>query len=104
MKKSRIFMAAGAAVLAISAVFATKANKKFLISYSTAYLQAASGPALVYGSQIFTTHTWNTGAHPTVPVFCILYTETTVTKPAGQSIGGELFQGTKQIYVQNNGF
>jgi hypothetical protein len=29
MKKSRIFMAAGAVVLAISAVFATKANKHF---------------------------------------------------------------------------
>lgn len=29
MKKSRVFMAAGALALAISAVFASKANKKF---------------------------------------------------------------------------
>jgi hypothetical protein len=29
MKKSKIFMATGALVLAISAIFATKANKKF---------------------------------------------------------------------------
>ena len=30
MKKSKIFMASGALLLAISAVFASKANKKFL--------------------------------------------------------------------------
>ena len=29
MKKSRLFMAAGAIVLAVTALFATKANKKF---------------------------------------------------------------------------
>ena len=36
MKRSKIFMAAGAFVLAIAAVFATKANKKFA-SLSTVY-------------------------------------------------------------------
>jgi len=36
MKKSRIFMAGGTLILAISAIFATKANKKFTASFSTA--------------------------------------------------------------------
>jgi hypothetical protein len=35
MKKSRIFMASGAFLLAISAVFATKVNKKFGLSLRT---------------------------------------------------------------------
>jgi hypothetical protein len=42
MKKSRIFMATATAVLAIVAVFATKANKKFAL-ISTAYI----GPSVV---------------------------------------------------------
>jgi len=36
MKKSRIFMAGGALLLAISAVFATKANKKFAATLTSA--------------------------------------------------------------------
>lgn len=57
MKKSRIFMAAGAVVLAISAVFATKANKKFAgfssaVTVSTEKLGSATWSA---GSEIFTT-------------------------------------------------
>jgi hypothetical protein len=35
MKKSRIFMTTGALILAISAIFATKANKKFTYSFKT---------------------------------------------------------------------
>ncbi|HEX9511269.1 MAG TPA: hypothetical protein VF939_12355 [Puia sp.] len=34
MKKSRIFMAAGTLALVVSAIFATKANKKFANLYS----------------------------------------------------------------------
>jgi len=53
MKKSRIFLATGALALAISAVFATKANKKFK-AVSTAY--AGSGDQIwKAGSAIFTT-------------------------------------------------
>ena|ERR1700728_1027652 len=37
MKKSRLFMATGAVVLAISAVFATKANKKLTNSVKTGF-------------------------------------------------------------------
>jgi hypothetical protein len=37
MKKSRLFMATGALVLAVSAIFATKANKKFALPFSTGY-------------------------------------------------------------------
>lgn len=53
MKKSKVFLTAGAVVLAISAVFATKANKKFK-TITTAF--AASGH-LIYagGSSILTT-------------------------------------------------
>jgi len=36
MKKSRIFMATGAFLLAVSAVFATKANKKFTAGLNVA--------------------------------------------------------------------
>jgi hypothetical protein len=56
MKKSRIFMAAGALVLAISAMFATKANKKFGSGTKTAYGPTGDGITIVWGStKIFTT-------------------------------------------------
>jgi hypothetical protein len=42
MKKSKIFMATATAVLAIVAVFATKANKKFFTAISTAYIGAST--------------------------------------------------------------
>jgi hypothetical protein len=41
MKKSKLFMATGALVLAVSAIFATKANKKFTASFITGYSQAS---------------------------------------------------------------
>jgi hypothetical protein len=57
MKKSKVFMMAGTLVLAITAIFATKANKKFS-AFSTAYV-AANGTTIdytiKYGSSIFTT-------------------------------------------------
>jgi hypothetical protein len=56
MKKSRIFMAAGAFVLAISAVFATKANKKFT-AINTAYSRGSVDgyTCIVKTSDLFTT-------------------------------------------------
>jgi hypothetical protein len=35
MKKSKFFLATGALVLAVSAIFATKANKKLSLNFST---------------------------------------------------------------------
>jgi hypothetical protein len=43
MKKSRLFMAAGALILGISAVFATKANKKFSNSLKTGLVPGHAG-------------------------------------------------------------
>ena len=37
MKKSRLFLATGALVLAVSAIFATKANKKFTGGFRTGF-------------------------------------------------------------------
>ena len=42
MKKSRIFMAAGTLILAITAIFATKANKKFFTTVQTAFAGAST--------------------------------------------------------------
>jgi hypothetical protein len=47
MKKSKIFMAAGTVVLALTAIFATKANKRFT-SISTAYFAAGGGDYYIY--------------------------------------------------------
>jgi hypothetical protein len=52
MKKSRIFMASGAIILAISSILATKANKKFAPQLKTAASQ--SGTFLSCTSDIFT--------------------------------------------------
>jgi len=43
MKKSRIFMATGALALVISAIFATKANKRFTPGITTGFLQDGDG-------------------------------------------------------------
>jgi hypothetical protein len=45
MKKSKMFMAAGAFALAITAVFATKANKKF-VPISTGYYFVSGSKAM----------------------------------------------------------
>jgi len=42
MKKSSIFLALGTCVLAISAVFATKTNKKFATAVSTGFYKSGS--------------------------------------------------------------
>jgi ABC-type branched-subunit amino acid transport system permease subunit len=62
MKKSRIFMAIGAFVLAITAVFATKANKKFgsvtkaYLHGSSAYVDVPSGILTTSGSSLKTAY------------------------------------------------
>ena len=57
MKKSKLFMAAGGLVLAISAVFAVKANKKFTFSFQTG---SYDGIKVVAPGAIFT-HQHGTG-------------------------------------------
>ena len=63
MKKSRIFIAAGACVLAITGVFATKANKKFtqVTSASFTFTGSYGGSAtnLTLPSAHFTTVSTN---------------------------------------------
>jgi len=47
MKKSRIFLGAGTLVLAVAAVFATKANKKFSPTIHTVYFSGTSKEVFV---------------------------------------------------------
>ena len=54
MKKSKIFLTAGALVLAITAMFATKANKK-LFSVTTGYIGSTGAYINVFGTGILTT-------------------------------------------------
>lgn len=91
MKKSRIFMVAGSLILAISGIFATKANKKFAASISTVYANGvASNPILAYNSPIFTTHS-GTGL---VPVYMLLYTVSGSTVTGQQVAAGQLYDKT----------
>jgi hypothetical protein len=69
MKKSRIFMATGGLILAISAVFATKAHKRFAASFATGKLSGTSN-YFVAGSNIFTTRSGGNN----VPVYVAMYT------------------------------
>jgi len=55
MKKSKIFLAAGAFVLAITAMFASKANKKFS-SPTTVYIGSTGAYFGGVASGTFTTH------------------------------------------------
>jgi hypothetical protein len=56
MKKSRIFLATGALALAISAVFATKANKKFASVLTAAAISGNNDYKFTAtGQSIFTT-------------------------------------------------
>jgi hypothetical protein len=55
MKKSRIFMIAGSFALVVSAVFATKANKKFAGAVTTAYYQTGGSNYHVVFTGEFTT-------------------------------------------------
>jgi hypothetical protein len=71
MKRSKIFMAAGAFVLAISAMFATKANKKFN-SFTTGYI--GSGLHIYVGGFSLLTTTRGTVSPFNKTVFVTLYT------------------------------
>jgi hypothetical protein len=53
MKKSKIFLTAGALVLAITAMFATKANKKYF-SVTTGYI-GGTGTYIKFSTGIITT-------------------------------------------------
>ncbi len=55
MKKSKIFLAAGTLILAATAVFATKASKKFAPSFRSAFVGASSTYYVSAPSQLFTT-------------------------------------------------
>jgi len=95
MKKSRIFMATGAFVLAVSAVFATKANKKFaptlsVVDYSNKL--SISAPA-----DIFTAINPGTGFNQ---VYLALYT----TAAAHPLASGELttaIGNSKPVFMAN---
>jgi hypothetical protein len=71
MKKSKIFMAAGAIVLTISAVFATKANKKFL-GQTTGYAASGSGLNVKFSSPTL----YTTTTHVSTPAIVTLLTGT----------------------------
>jgi hypothetical protein len=69
MKRSRIVIAIGTFALAIAAVFATKANKKFVSISSAKGLYGTSQDFFIYGSSAFlTTSSTNPG------VFLKIYT------------------------------
>jgi|GEM_PF-4645725 hypothetical protein len=60
MKKSKIFLTAGTLALAITAVFATKANKKFALQLKTAVISNSNYDGYMQfkgSSAIFTTST-----------------------------------------------
>jgi hypothetical protein len=54
MKRSKIFMAAGAFVLAVTAMFATKANKKFA-SFTTGYIGSTGAYVSGFAANTLTT-------------------------------------------------
>jgi hypothetical protein len=67
MKKSKVFMATGAFVLAISAIFATKANKKFTAVHTGYYVVSGVDKLAVhFSSAVLTTNTTETAAFVTV--------------------------------------
>ena len=81
MKKSKIFMAGGAFVLAITAMFATKANKKFGTGVTSAYIKGSSG---VYIQVPLGASLTTTSGSPNVLAYATLYT----------GGGAKKFQGT----------
>jgi hypothetical protein len=91
MNKSKIFMTTGALILSISAIFATKTNKKFTASVTTGFLVSGSGTAAIrIFPEVFTTHR-GTGW---VPVYAIVYTETLPISPNGNTINGQLLDAS----------
>jgi hypothetical protein len=99
MKKSRVFMAAGALALAITAVFATKANKRFTPRLSTGFLNSSDGSysGYVKNSGIFTT---SSGVSGFVQAYVVLCTS------SGSIISSELplyktATGTDPVFINH---
>jgi len=96
-------MASGAVILAISAVFATKANKKLTPGIKTVYAPNIGAAAvLAYGSAIFTVN----NASGYVPVYMLLYTGT-VSVTSGTAVGSLLYEEAapkSEVYVYHGSF
>ncbi|HEV3250556.1 MAG TPA: hypothetical protein VGZ71_06370 [Puia sp.] len=94
MKKSKIFLATGALILAASAIFATKASKKFGPNVSTGIY---NGHKFAWGSAVFTTK----GVAGFVPVYVAIYTNSNATISAGDNQAGQLLtvNGAKPVFI-----
>jgi hypothetical protein len=69
MKKSKVFMIAGSLVLALTAVFATKANKKFTTVSTAAFLVGGTTAYYVAGASAILT-TAKTGSQLGMLIYC----------------------------------
>jgi hypothetical protein len=69
MKRSKIFLAFGTLVLAVTAVFATKANKKFALQH-TGYIRGATSLYVIFTQAVLT----KTNPTGTKAIFATLYT------------------------------
>jgi uncharacterized membrane protein YadS len=93
MKKSKVLVAFGTLVLAVTAVFATKANKKFA-SVATAYLQGTSWYVYCPSTpSLLTTKQPLNGVQLGVKIYTV----------SGTNISGELFNaglGNAAVYYK----
>lgn len=97
MKKSKVFMAAGAFVLAITAIFATKANKRFTSGpFQTGYLKGNTSDYIVFPSAVLTIKS-NLGQYPAA--FMTITTNGTNTKAL---VSYQLYtsQGNKPLFLE----
>jgi hypothetical protein len=94
MKKSRVFIAVGAMVLAVTAVFAGKANKKY---FSDTLSIGSSGVAKVImpGSPTLLTTKSQIGGNHYYRLFVSLNDAT-----GGHSFATQLFNGSVGVYVK----
>jgi hypothetical protein len=68
MKKSRFFLAAGTLVLAVTAVFAGKANRKY-VGFTTAVVGTFAVNAVVPAGLLTTSHTSNSNYRVYVTIY-----------------------------------
>jgi type 1 fimbria pilin len=97
MKKSKVFIAVGAMLLAVTAVFAGKANKKYFSD--TLNIGLSGTPKVVIPTQtVLTTTSINiTGNNePNYKLFVTLNDGT-----GGHSYHSQLYDGSKPVYVVN---
>ncbi len=80
MKKSKLFIGAGALLLAITAIFSTKANKKFN-GVNTAYMSNSNFSASYFITGLASLNLSVTGTNP---AFLTLYTTGGTVKFSGQ--------------------